>query len=120
MNITQVRLTKLEDSKALALASITIDSDFVVSGLAIYNGQNGMWVSMPSRKNKEGSEKKYSDVCFPITKEARETIQSAVLDKYNEDGFVNNTAKEMYGQIKAGQEKENDRTLDVKEDMLPF
>ena len=39
MNITEVRLTKLEDSKALALASITIDKDFVVSGLTVYSGQ---------------------------------------------------------------------------------
>ena len=113
MNITNVRLTILTASKTLALASITISNDFVVSGLAIYNGQNGMWVSMPSRKNKEGTvnqdgtPKLYSDVAFPITREAREQIQSAVLDKYNELNEPNQAQREAYENVKAGQEKKN-------------
>ena len=114
MKITEVRLTKLEDSKALALASITIDTDFVVSGLAIYNGQNGMWVSMPSRKNKEGSDKKYSDICFPITKDAREQIQSAVLDKYNE------SVEPHFPQPTKNKEQKEYEIVGVKESDLPF
>ena len=121
MNITEVEIYKLTDSKTLALASITLNNEFVITGLKVVDGANGLFVAMPSKKNtNENSEKQYSDIPFPITKQARETIQSAVLDKFNEDGFVNDTAKEMYGQIKAGQDKENDRTLDVGEDDLPF
>jgi stage V sporulation protein G len=115
MNITEVRLTKLENNKALALASITIDKDFVVSGLAIYNGQNGMWVSMPSRKNKDGE---YHDIAFPITKQAREEIRIAVLNKYDDKPFNDQDSEDVYNEIKKGEEKA--KYEDVDPDDLPF
>ena len=129
MNITEVRLTKLENSKALALASITIDKDFVVTGLTVYEGQNGLWVSMPSKKNKEGSEKPYSDVAYPITKEARQEIQDAVLTKYQEVIYTQTPEqKEAQNDIDFsilqedpnGLHTKKPQVLDVNEDDLPF
>ena len=122
MNITEVRLTKLEGSKALAIASITIDNDFVVQGLTVYGGDNGMWVSMPSKKNKEGSERKYSDICFPITKEAREHIKDSILAKYNE---LDNIAppRRVEAQVTdntKGYESNKKEFDSITEDDLPF
>lgn len=117
MLITEVRITKLTDSKTLALCSITLDSEFVVSGLAIYNGKNGLWVSLPSRKNKDGE---YKDICFPITKEARLDIQNAVLTKYNSMNakpFNDQDSEDIYNSVKKGQEKE---TFEIDPEMLPF
>ena len=83
MNITDVKVTKIENVKSLkALANITFDKCFVVGGLKIMEGKNGLFVSMPSKKNKDET---YSDVCFPVTKEFRQEIIDAVMMKY-EDG----------------------------------
>lgn len=121
MTITEVRITKLKDSKTLALASITIGEDFVVTGLSVYNGNNGMWVSMPSRKNSKPDDgtdryKAYLDIAYPITKGAREQIQSAVLAKYNElDQFASDTQRQVYKDVHS-----EAPSIDVTEDDLPF
>jgi len=127
MNITEIRMTKIDNSKALALASITIDKDFVVTGLTVYDGKNGLWVSMPSRKNKEGSEKPYSDVAYPITKEARQQIQDAVLTKYQEVNYTqSNAQKEAQDNIDFTKIIDDPNglhkgeVLDINEDDLPF
>ena len=117
MNITKVSIYPLEDNTTKALATIEIGNDFIVSGLRVLSGKNGLWVSMPSRKNKEGTvdkngkAKPYSDVCFPITREAREEIQNAVISKYDES---NNS--DMY----PTKNKEQENYIGVKEEDLPF
>ena len=62
------------------LASVTINNEFVVTGVRIYEGDNGPFVSMPSRKVGEN----YEDICFPITAEGREALHSAVLEAYEQ------------------------------------
>lgn len=82
MEITEVRLIRFgNESKLKAMASITIDGAFVVKGLRVIEGKNGIFVAMPSRQVSEG---RYEDIAFPITAEAREMVIKAVLDKYNE------------------------------------
>lgn len=80
MNITDVRLRKVNtDGKMKAIASITIDDAFVVRDIRVIEGQNGLFVAMPSRKTPEGE---FRDIAHPITPEARELIQSAILKEY--------------------------------------
>lgn len=82
MNITDVRITRLESGgKVRAMASITFDECFVVTGLRIIEGSNGLFVAMPSHKLPGGT---YKDICFPVTRDTREAIQEAVLAKYVE------------------------------------
>lgn len=123
MNITEVKIYKLDGDKTVALANIVIDNDFVVTGLKIVNGVKGLFVAMPSKKNmKEDRTKDYYDIAFPITKEAREQIQSSVLDKYN--SFNDQDSKDIYNNIQAGKQKEidkrNESSIDVFDDTLPF
>lgn len=81
MKITEVRVTKLEGTTKLkAFASITFDNCFVISSLKVMDGNNGLFVAMPSQKKGDN----YTDVCYPINKEFREELQKAVLQKYNE------------------------------------
>jgi stage V sporulation protein G len=80
MNITDVRLKKVNsDGKMKAIASITIDDAFVVRDIRVIEGQNGLFVAMPSRKTPEGE---FRDIAHPITSGARELIQSAILKEY--------------------------------------
>jgi stage V sporulation protein G len=121
MNITEVKIYRLQDSKTLALVSITIDSEFVVSGLKVLDGQNGLFVAMPSKKNnKENSEKKYYDIAFPITKGARENIQRLVLDKFNSIEGERFTPPNLDNDSKHRQGYEKAPTIDVDEEILPF
>jgi stage V sporulation protein G len=117
MNITAVKIYPLKDSKTLALASITIDSDFVVSGLKVLDGQNGVWVAMPNRKD---SKNEYHDIAFPISKEARSTIQKVVIDKYYslDDERFEPPVIEGKSEHRTGYDKAP--SIDVVEDDLPF
>lgn len=81
MNITDVRVRKIaEDGKMKAVASITFDEEFVVHDIKIIDGQNGLFVAMPSRKMGEGD---FRDIAHPIKTETRNAIKEAILDAYN-------------------------------------
>lgn len=69
------------ESKIKASASIKLEDCFVVKGIRIIEGSNGLFTAMPSRKNANGD---YSDVCFPVTKEARAAINDEILRAYYE------------------------------------
>ena len=93
MNITKVSILKGDWGKTKAMASVTLDSCFVVTGFKVIDGSKGLFVSMPNRKGKEGE--KYIDTAFPTTKEFRQTLIDALLTEYGEkpkeekkDGFV--------------------------------
>ena len=84
MNITdvRVRLAKKEDDKMKAVASITIDGDFVVHDIKVIESNNGsLFVAMPSKKDGNNGHK---DVAHPINTPTRTRIQEAVLAKYTE------------------------------------
>lgn len=80
MNITDVRLKRVDtDGKMKAIASITFDNAFVVREIRVIEGQNGLFVAMPSRKTPDGE---FRDIAHPITPETRELIQNAILKEY--------------------------------------
>lgn len=82
MNITDVRIRKINiEGKMKAVVSVTFDNSFVVHDVKVVEGQNGLFVAMPSRKTPEGE---FRDIAHPISADAREYIQSAVLKAYRE------------------------------------
>lgn len=82
MNITDVRVRKINlEGKMKAIVSITIDDAFVIHDVKVVDGQNGLFVAMPSRKTPDGE---FRDIAHPITSGAREIIQSAVLHAYEQ------------------------------------
>lgn len=84
MQITDVRIRIQSpdgESRVKATASIVIDGAFVVHELRVVDGANGVFVEMPRRKNSAGE---YLDVAHPISVEARDAVQKAVLEAYRE------------------------------------
>ena len=80
MHITDVRVYLRKGQQGLkAIANLTLDGAFAVRDLKIIEGQNGLFVGMPSRKLPSG---KYVDLAHPVTKEMRQRIQTEVLDAY--------------------------------------
>ncbi len=76
-----------------AIASITIDNEFVVHDIRVIDGNNGMFVAMPSKRTPDGE---FRDIAHPISSATREKIQSAVLQEYE------NAASEETEVIEAG------------------
>ena len=82
MNITDVRVRKmLKESNLKAVASITIDDDFVVHDIKVVEGEKGLFIAMPSRKAADGE---YRDIAHPINSDTRKRIQDLILTKYEE------------------------------------
>ena len=82
MNITDVRIRKLNnEGKMKAVVSITFDDEFVVHDIKIIDGQNGLFVAMPSRKMGEGD---FRDIAHPLSLETRNKIKDAIFAKYEE------------------------------------
>ena len=80
MTITDVRVRKIaSEGKMKAIVSVTFDNEFVVHDIKIIEGQNGLFIAMPSRKTPDGE---FKDIAHPINTETRERIQSAILEAY--------------------------------------
>ena len=82
MEITEVRVTLKNEEKLKAFASITFDDEFVVRGLKVINGSQGYFVSMPSRRKKDGT---FQDLAHPINNELRKKIEDRVLDEFERE-----------------------------------
>ena len=81
MNITDVRIRPISDGgKLKAVASVTFDGEFVVHDVKLINGQNGMFIAMPSKKSGDG----YRDVAHPLLSETRVKIREAIINAFEE------------------------------------
>ena len=81
MDITQVRIFPVEEDKLKAFVSIILDGCFVVSDIKIIQGNNGLFISMPSKKRKNGS---FRDIAHPLNNETRQSIEEQIISKYRE------------------------------------
>lgn len=80
MNITDVRIRKIAaEGKMKAIVSVTFENQFVVHDIKVIEGQNGLFIAMPSRKTPDGE---FKDIAHPINTETREQIQKAILNEY--------------------------------------
>ena len=80
MKVTDVRVRKIaEEGKMKAIVSVTFDDEFVVHDIKIIEGQNGLFIAMPSRKMADGE---FRDIAHPINAETRKKIQNAIFEEY--------------------------------------
>ena len=81
MQITDVRVRKVvaKEGKLKAVVSITIDDEFVVHDIKVIEGEQGLFIAMPSRKSADGE---YRDTAHPINSATRERLQKMILESY--------------------------------------
>ena len=80
MNVTDIRIKKVYDEgKMKAVASVTFDNEFVVHDIKVIDGQNGLFIAMPSKKAADGE---YRDIAHPINSSTRERLQNIILEQY--------------------------------------
>jgi stage V sporulation protein G len=82
VDITEVRVVLKNEPKLKAFASITFDDCFVIRGLKIISGAEGYFVSMPSRRRKNGT---FQDIAHPINNDMRKKIEDIVLDAFESE-----------------------------------
>ncbi len=81
MEITSIKLKKFDtDGKMKAIASVTFDDCFTVHDIKVIENNEKIFVAMPNKRLKDGT---FKDVAHPINFEARQFIESAVIEAYN-------------------------------------
>ena len=82
MKVTSIKVKKIEkeNSRMKGIASILLDDMIAIHDIRIISGDNGLFVAMPSRKTATGD---YRDIVLPISQEARDIIEGAILEEYN-------------------------------------
>lgn len=81
MEITDVRVFPVDEEKLKAFVSIIIDDCFVVSDIKVISGTSGLFISMPSKRRKNGT---FRDIAHPLNSETRKRIEDKVLARYRE------------------------------------
>lgn len=81
MEITSVKVRKIEkeNSRMKGIASIVIDDSFAVHDIRIIEGDNGVFVAMPSRRTNTGG---YRDIAHPLNSDVRKLFQDKILEEY--------------------------------------
>lgn len=80
MEITEVKVFPIQEEKLKAFVSIVFDHCFMVNDIKIIQGKDGLFISMPSRKKKNGE---FKDVAHPLNNETRRMIEDRILVEYN-------------------------------------
>ena len=74
MQVTDVRVRMVsKDSKMKAVVSVTFDNEFVVHDIKVIEGERGLFIAMPSKR----------DIAHPISSATRDMISNAILEAYD-------------------------------------
>ncbi len=76
---SQVRISLFERDSLRAIATVKVADAVYLTGIRVIEGKNGLFVSMPSKKDKGGE---YQDIYFPASKAMRDALQAVVLEAY--------------------------------------
>jgi len=90
MKITEVKVFPAKENGRLkAYATIVFDNDFIVRDLKIIEGNKGLFVSMPSRRRKDGS---FRDIVHPLNSETRSMIEQNIIAEYERAAAAGETS----------------------------
>ena len=75
-----------------AIASLTFDNEFVIHDVRVIDGNEGLFVAMPSKRTPDGE---FRDVAHPINSDARMKIQDVVIAAYHQSADEKVTLEEV-------------------------
>jgi len=104
MNITDVKVFIRESNQLKAFVNIVIDDAFIVRNIKVIEGENGLFVAMPSRRVSSGE---YRDIAHPINTETRNQIEQIIIKKYKEV---------LQEALTAAESKDDEKTESVSEE----
>ncbi|MFA5603661.1 MAG: septation regulator SpoVG [Bacilli bacterium] len=84
MTITSVKVRKIvkDDSRMKGIATVLLDDCFAIHDIRIIEGDNGLFIAMPSRKTPTNE---YRDIAHPTNQETRKMFEEAIIKAYNEE-----------------------------------
>jgi stage V sporulation protein G len=109
MEITQIRVFPVHEDKLKAFVSIILDDCFVVSDIKIIQGTSGLFVSMPSKKRKNGT---FRDIAHPLNNATRRRFEEQIIAKYRE--VVAETGGETPAPLRELDRERSDETTDPR------
>jgi stage V sporulation protein G len=88
MEITDVRVFRVDEDKLKAYVTITLDHCFVVRDLKVIHGNTGLFIAMPAKKRKDGT---YKDIAHPLNADTRDQMERVILLEYERQVQVSGT-----------------------------
>lgn len=79
MKITRMNKIENSNSKTLAYFDIETDDGILIKGFRVVTGSNGLFISSPDEKGKDG--KYYETVTLP--KEMKKKLEKMAIEEYN-------------------------------------
>ena len=74
------RINRMDGEGTLrAFCDLEIAGSFLVKGVRVVEGKNGLFVSMPQERGKDGN---WYDTVLPLAKEVRQQVSEVVLGAY--------------------------------------
>jgi stage V sporulation protein G len=80
MEITEIKVFPVDEEKLKAFVSIVFDRCFMVNDIKVIQGREGLFISMPSRRKRNG---RFKDVAHPLNNETRRMIEDRILADYD-------------------------------------
>jgi stage V sporulation protein G len=96
MEITEVKVFPIQEEKLRAFVSIVIDRCFMVNDIKVIQGRDGLFISMPSRRKKNGD---FKDIAHPLNNETRRMIEERILTEY--EGAVGEPVQRRVHRVEA-------------------
>ncbi|MBP3922923.1 MAG: septation regulator SpoVG [Ruminiclostridium sp.] len=80
MTVSDVRIRRtVQDGRLRAVVSITLDNCIAVHDIRLVQGDDRLFVAMPSRRDDEG---RYRDIIHPINSDIRNQIEDRIIEAY--------------------------------------
>lgn len=80
MDITDVKIRKImSEGRLRAVVSVTISDMLAVHDIKVVQGDERLFVAMPSRKDENGI---FRDIVHPISPAARKLFEETILEAY--------------------------------------
>ena len=80
MQITDIKIRKfINEERLKGVVSVTLDNLIAIHDIKIVQGDERLFVAMPSRRDDSGT---FRDIVHPISHEARQVIENSILDAY--------------------------------------
>jgi stage V sporulation protein G len=81
VEISEIKVFLVDEPKLKAFVSVVFDRCFMVNDIKIIRGREGLFVSMPSRRKKNGE---FKDVAHPLNNETRSWMEESILTAYRD------------------------------------
>lgn len=99
MEVTDVKVFPVNEERLKAFATITFDNCFIIRDVKIINGNNGLFIAMPSKKKKDGT---YKDIAHPLNNETRQKIEKQVIERYYQEMEAGGAEQEVEEKVSIG------------------